>query len=333
MSQRPSTSRYAVEQFPRLDFAHFINRPGDVVSAKYLQSYGKTGGFSIERPLGCAFDPARRQWIVTDDRVIHLFDDREKSRDHKAEYFTGKTVLRQPSAVVVLAPGMAYAVLDRNGIWIYDVRTDAFQPQVTFSHEQYRGLTVLDGCLVSMFQGGPASEIVMFSTAQPNTVAERFPYNVGGQRCAPSFLDCNGESMVVTDLGAGCFTIYRYQRTGYDRLFNREGPYMCAGKGDGQFGTIGGVRLDAVGDMWIGDARYRNLQWLDRYGTFRGKIQFSDDFASVSNFAFDVEQKKMLVCCRRDRKVKLYDLANETATWRGSTSNGRAGGSRSGYYY
>ncbi|KAH7699305.1 hypothetical protein AAVH_33591, partial [Aphelenchoides avenae] len=84
-----------------------------------------------------AFDPARRQWIVTDDRVIHLFDDREKSRDQKAEYFTSKTVLRQPSTVVVLAPGMAYAMLDRNGIWVYDVRTDAFQPQITFSHEQY----------------------------------------------------------------------------------------------------------------------------------------------------------------------------------------------------
>ena len=87
MSHQPSTSRYAVEQFPRLDFNRLINRPGDgaltraitannfvflVVSAKYLQSYGKTGGFSIERPLGCAFDPARRQWIVTDDRVVRL---------------------------------------------------------------------------------------------------------------------------------------------------------------------------------------------------------------------------------------------------------------------
>lgn len=48
-------------------------------------------------------------------------------------------MLRQPSAVVVLAPGVAYAVLDRAGIWIYDVRADTFQPQVTFSHEQYRG--------------------------------------------------------------------------------------------------------------------------------------------------------------------------------------------------
>lgn len=76
-----------------------------------------------------------------------------------------------------------------------------------------------------------------------------------------------------------------------------------------------------------------HFQWLDRYGVFKSRIQFSDDFASVSNFAIDVESKKLLVCCRRDRKVKLYDLGNATAVWREPLGNGRAAGSSGGRYY
>jgi hypothetical protein len=123
-------------------------------------------------------------------------------------------------------------------------------------------------------------------------------------------MDSNKNRIAVTDLGTNTFTVYRYSKHMHQRSLEPVVHAQRQGSGNGLFGYISGVRIDEYGEMWVCDAINQKLQWLDRNGTFKMRIEVDDSFAYASNFAVNTVDKELLVCDRKRSNARLYELGS-----------------------
>lgn len=314
-------------------FRSFQANPRDVIMAKHLTNFGKKTrtGTELESPLGCLYEPGSRQWIVTSDTSeagnVRFFDARGGlTQSHVA---VADSPLMKPSALALLEAGRSFAVLDKRGIWTYDLRNKKFLESVTLQGP-YRGLGVTDDRhFVTVRCSGVNSKICLCSSAEAKNVIVELPYNMpylgrprkdgkGASGPQPSFLDCRNNRICVTDLGTGSFTVYSLEKRGARPHLTTVMQKQCLApeKGstvDGTFKYISGVKLDDNGEIWICDATGRSIQWLDKDGKFISRLRFSDGFCYTSNFALNTEDKQLLASARHDNIAKLYDLGSQSA--------------------
>ncbi|CAI4225840.1 unnamed protein product [Auanema sp. JU1783] len=281
-----------------MSFEKWTNVDGDL----FLEKVCDVGIGKVSNPLGCAYD-STIGFLFTGPSEIYSCSVEGVMPDVP---MIGE--LNNPSAIVVIRPGELLGVLDRNGIYVYDLRSLIKYVVATGLNGMCRGLAVTEeGFLLTSGRVQGVSTLILYDPKEANHVAKSCPFPViHGSYMGPNpcFISSRNGSAYITDLGQNCIVCVNSKSL--EVLFVQD--LRKSNTNSVKFNFVSGIVMDSRNNLLVADAQNRSLYYLDGLCRKGGLVKVSKGYFPYSA-SFDVSPcGSLLACCRKTNSMALFKI-------------------------